>query len=258
MYHIYPACAVSARRSTGETMNKLLLLTVACALLISSVGATATVSATQIGHLPIYYFDVTYNGKAVGQAVVNTANAKTPTYALVAHGMTPNTKYTFGYTVSGDMRTLGTANTTTTGALVMYGTFPAADVKDVQSAQFWVTETPLGSAYQINGFVLENLGGFVAKVACYYSTDGGVTWHESGHTGGIALHGYEHVYLSDLGVPDGALVKIHVIVVAGNDRTGSEVFQYKAYTPGAAYYNIYGTTLTSKLLYLGILTWVPA
>jgi hypothetical protein len=241
-------------------MNKLLLLTVACALLISTVGATATVSATQIGHSPFYYFGVTNNGKAVGQVVVNTANAKTPTYALVAYGLTPNTKYTFGYTASGDMHTLGSASTTTTGTLINYGTFLAADVKDVQSAQFWVTESPPGgSAYtQINGFVLENLGGFVAKVACYYSTDGGVTWQESGHTSGIAIHGLRHVYLSDLGVPNGALVKIHVIVVAGKDRTGSEVFQYKADSSGAAYYNIYGATLTSKLIYLGILTWVPA
>lgn len=227
--------------------------------MIATVGATTTVSATQLGHTPTYYFGVTYNGKVVGQVVVNTANAKAPTYALVAYGLTPNTKYTFGYTVSGDMRTLGTASTTTKGTLVMYGTFPVADVKDLQSAQFWVTETPLGSGYtQINGFVFENLGGFVAKVACDYSTDGGVTWHESGHTSGIAIDGYRHVYLSDLGVPNGALVKIHVIVVAGKDRTGSEVFQYKADSSGAAYYNIYGATLTSKLIYLGILTWVPA
>ncbi len=241
-------------------MNKLLLLTVACALIISSVGATATVSATQIGHSPIYSFDVTYNGPVVGQAFVNTAKAQAATYVLVANGLIPNTKYTFGYTVSGDTHTLGTANTTKAGALVMYGTFPAADVKDLQSAQFWVTETPPGgSAYtQINGFVLENLGWFVAKVACDYSTDGGVTWHESGHTSGIAIDGLMHVYLSDLGVPNGALVKIHVIVIAGKDRTGSEVFQYKADSSGAAYYNIYGATLTSKLIYLGILTWVPA
>ena len=82
-------------------MNKLLLLTVACALLISSVGVTATASATQIGHSPFYYFDVTNNGKAVGQAVVNSANAKTPTYVLVAHGLTPNTNTRSGTTPRG-------------------------------------------------------------------------------------------------------------------------------------------------------------
>jgi len=60
-------------------VNRLILLTVACGLLISTVGATATVSATQLGRSSFYYFDVTHNGKTVGKVVVNTANAKTPT-----------------------------------------------------------------------------------------------------------------------------------------------------------------------------------
>jgi hypothetical protein len=240
-------------------MNKLLLLTVACALIISSVGATATVSATQIGHSPIYSFDVTYNGTVVGQAFVNTANAKTPTYVLVAHGLTPNTKYTFGYTVSGDMHTLGSANTTTTGALIMYGTFPAADVKDLQSAQFWVTETPPGSSYeQIYGMELANEGLFIAKLAFSYSTDGGVTWHESGHTSGITMGNYASVMpLSALGVPEGALVVIHVIVIGGKDQKGSQVFYYSnGYLINGdrlvADYKITGTTLNSDLVYHGL------
>jgi hypothetical protein len=250
--YTYQACALSARHGAeGETVNKLLLLTVACALLISSVGATATVSATQIGHSPIYYFDVMNNGTVVGQVIVNTANAKTPTYVLVANGLTSNTKYTFGYTASGDMRTLGTAKTTTTGALVMHGTFPAADVKDLQSAQFWVTETPPGGSYlPIMDFSLHNSGWFVAKIACDYSTDGGVTWYESGHTSGIIKGESGTAQLSDLGVPYGAVVKIHVIVVGGKDRIGSEVFQYhSAYA--SANYRIYGTTLKPTLEYLG-------
>jgi hypothetical protein len=244
-------------------VNKLLLLTVACALLISTVGATATVSATQIGHSPIYYFDVTNNGKAVGQVVVNTANAKRPTYVLVAHGLTPNTKYTFGYTVSGDMHTLGSAKTTTTGALIKYGTFPAADVKDVQSAQFWVTETPPGAYYApLRSIDFGNYGWFLAKLACDYSTDGGVTWHESGHTKGIAIWGWGGAKLGDLGVPFGALVKIHVIVVGGKDNVGSEVFQYYYTSAPESYhwaeYSISGTTLNNKLEYMGYYQGGPA
>ena len=34
--------------------------------------------------------------------------------------------------------------------------------------------------------------------------------------------------LDALGVPDGAWAKIHVIVVGGNDKTGSTVFEYTA------------------------------
>jgi len=244
-------------------MNKLLLLIVACALIISSVGATATVSATQLGHSPFYYFDVTHNGKAVGHVVVNTANANTPTYTLVAYGLTPDTRYTFGYNASGDVHTLASAYSTTTGALVMSGTFPTADVKDLQSAQFWVTETPPCSSnyLQVYGFILENNGWFVAKVACEYSTDGGVTWRESGHTGGIVMGEFYPVSLPPFAVPNGALVKIHVIVVGGvggaKAKTGSEVFQYNASNspPSYAYYSIMGTTLKNSLLYQGILIW---
>jgi hypothetical protein len=235
----------------GETVNKLLLLTVAYTLLISSVGATATVSATQIGHSPFYYFDVTNNGKVVGQVVVNTANAKTPTYALVAYGLTPNTKYTFGYNASGVVHTLGSAKTTTTGALIKYGTFPVADVKDLQSAQFWVTETPPGHDYwqtPLYGFYLVNHGGFVAKLACYYSTDYGATWHESGHTSGITITHVGIASLGELGVPYGAWVKIHAIVVGGKDRTGSEVYQYANNYQYADYW-ISGTTLNPTLAY---------
>ena len=244
-------------------MNKLLLLTVACALLISTVGATATVSATQIGHLSIYYFNLKDNaGKAVGQVFVNTANAKTPTYALVAHGLTPNTKYTFGYTASGVVNPLGSASTTKAGALVMYATFPAAEVKDLQTAQFWVTETPPGSGgyTQISGLGIANGGWFVAKMSCYYSTDSGVTWKETIRSNGMAMGDDAWWELGSFGVPAGALVKIHVTVVGGiggaAGKTGTEVFQYIPWRSEVidyyAMYTITGTTFKNTLLYDGL------
>jgi len=247
-------------------MNKLSLLTVTCVVLISTVGATATVSATQLGHSPFYYFDVTYNGKAVGQVFVNTANAKVPTYALVAYGLTPDTRYTFGYNASGDVHVLATANTTTAGALVVSGTFPTADVKDLQSAQFWVTETPPGdttyyiTGMALTGFQLEQDGWFVAKLGCEYSTDNGVTWHEGSYTSGIVLWSYRTVHLSDLGVPYGALVKIHVKVegaVGGAAaKTGSQVFRFENAYPNRnwAYYSTTGTAVKNSLNFLEIYT----
>jgi hypothetical protein len=226
-----------------------ILLIIATAV-AGAATATQDKNPSQAGHSPIYYFDVTYNGNLAGQVVINTANAKTPTYILVAQGLTPNTQYTFGYTASGVVNTLDSKDTTKAGALVMDGTFPAADVTDLESAQFWVIETPPGAGYtRINGFVLGNYyGWFVTKIACYYSTDGGVTWNESSHTGGIAQGHSAAVYLRDLGVPDGALVRIHAIVVGGKDRTGSEAFQCSWYACGLEYseqyaeYNISGTT----------------
>ncbi len=80
-------------------MNKLLslLFTVACALLVSTIAPIATVSGAQKGHSPIDSFDVIHDGEVVGEVRVNTAKAKTLTYVLVADGLTPKTKYTFGY-----------------------------------------------------------------------------------------------------------------------------------------------------------------
>jgi hypothetical protein len=98
-------------------------------------------------------------------------------------------------------------------------------------------------------FELHNNGWFLAKIACYYSTDQGVTWHESGHTGAIVMDDYDRVALNTLGVPNGAWVKMHVIVVGGKDRTSGTVFefrQYSNYYPTWTYY-IDGTTFNPHL-----------
>jgi hypothetical protein len=104
----------------------------------------------------------------------------------------------------------------------------------------------------IGGFSLTNNGWFIAQIACYYSTDDGVTWHESDHSSNITIGNWEEVYLEDLGVPDYAWVKIHVIVVAGKDRTHDQVYQYVSWMGncGKAYF-IKGTTWNPKLSFDG-------
>ncbi len=114
---------------------------------------------------------------------------------------------------------------------------------------------PVKSIYplaDVTYFELHNNGWFVAKLACYYSTDGGATWTESSHTGSIGMTSYVFVPLYTLGVPDGALVKIHVIVVGGNDKTGSTVFEYfrgNSNMPNRPIWTYYitGTTLNPDL-----------
>jgi hypothetical protein len=206
------------------------------------------------GRSPIYHLDVVYKGKPVGQVVVNTANPQLPSYVLVARGLKPTTKYTFGYTASGEVYTLGSIETPRAGALVFEGTFPLDDVADLESAQFWMREPIATSDGRImNGFILDNWGVFVAKLACYYSTDGGVTWKESGHTDGIALWDSGLLELKDFGVPEDALVRIHAIVVGGKDRTGSEVYQCTYWSHGEYWghsypvYEISGTTWNPTL-----------
>ncbi len=132
------------------------------------------------------------------------------------------------------------------------------DFKKATSGTVTVGVSAPGGGYYspLYGFWLQNLNGwFVAKLACYYSTDNGATWTESAHTKGIAMGAVVAAKLGDLNVPEGALVKIHVIVVGGKDRTGSEVFQYY-YTYAreshhAAEYYISGTTFNPKLEYIG-------
>jgi len=75
-------------------------------------------------------------------------------------------------------------------------------------------------------------------------------WLESEHVDGIAIGGSVWTDLGTLGVPTGALVKIHVEVVAGKDRTGSGLFQYECWESLYAEYTIQGTTWNPKQEYV--------
>jgi len=115
-----------------------------------------------------------------------------------------------------------------------------------------------GGTYELlNGFHLFNEGIFIAKLAVYYSTDGGLTWTESGHTDGISRYEYAYFSLRDHGIPEGALVREHAIVVGGKDRTGSEIFQCAYYACGLEFsqkyagYYISGKTWNPTLSYKG-------
>jgi len=244
-------------------MNKLLslLFTVACALLVSTIAPIATVSGAQNGHSPIDSFDVVHDGEVVGEVRVNTAKAKTLTYVLVADGLTPKTKYTFGYfTLPGeDPHLLGSKDTTKSGVLQMHGKLRPEDLQDLESAQFWVTETGPGDDYHewIYGIRLYQDGWFIAQLGVRYSTDGGVTWKEYVLESNLLRGDRITMPLESLGVPENALVKIHVKVIAGKDRTGSEVFEsdYSYFTIWDyryAEYGIAGTTGNPTLTYYGI------
>lgn len=125
--------------------------------------------------------------------------------------------------------------------------------KKVTSPTIPVTVHPvarMGPYAFVSFFELRNRGWFVANLACYYSTDHGVTWKESDHTGPIAMGQYWQAELTHYGVPDGAWVRIHVIVVGGKDRTGSTVFEhwYDPFHDGPVWsYSIDGTTLNPEL-----------
>jgi hypothetical protein len=244
-------------------MKKLLLsfLIVASALLISVGGATAAAPPTQRGHSPNYIFDVTYEDTVVGEVRLNMAHEE-PTFALVADGLTPKENYTFGYSTDSPVSVtlLGSADTSKSGSLRLRGTVPAEDVTDLNGAQFWVMATPPASSYyeDIVGLRLFNWGWVIAQIQAYYSTDEGVTWQKSGTTDNILRRENDYVDLGDLGVPEGALVKIHVIVIGAKDKTGSEVFRFTRWisywgeNETYAAYEIYGTAFKPGLQYWGL------
>ena len=161
-------------------MNKLLLrlLTVACALLVSTVGPSATVSAEQKGHSPIYSFDVMHDGEVAGEVKVNTAK-KTLSYVLRADGLKPETNYMFWYqgATAEDLYLLGYEGTTKSGRLSMHGTFPDVSLDDLQAAQFLLmTEPGLGSIEPGHKFIAAG-GSHSLAVTC----DGGVyAWGSNG------------------------------------------------------------------------------
>lgn len=138
-------------------------------------------------------------------------------------------------------------NTTPSGNLHISGTWEGEAV---------VTEVVADISYPpIYAFSLYNSGGFVAQLACYYSTDSGATWKESEHINGITVGMDVLGPLYALGVPEHASVKIHVEVVAGKDRTGTQVFKFDsdAYwdIEYIASYEIHGTTWNPALEYYG-------
>jgi hypothetical protein len=103
------------------------------------------------------------------------------------------------------------------------------------------------------GFYFENDGWFVAKVAAKYRNTAVDPWNESAHTDGITINHGQDVVLDELGVPDNSYVRIHVIVEAGADQTGDEIF-WSAPDPNGycyAYYWIEGATWNPELSYYG-------
>lgn len=238
----------------GENLEKdslsIVALAVLALLLMSAVGAGAAAAKqdenpSQAGTSSVYFYDVAAgdtHGK--GKLMVDVDKH---TFVFNGQGFEPSAQIALRAraATSADHVIFATGKATPSGNLHISGTWEAGAA---------AVEVVAGTYYApIYGFSLYNLGAFVAQLACYYSTDGGVTWHESESIKGITFGVSKYSPLGDLGVPNGALVKIHAIVVGGKDRTGSEVFQYAysvdPYRQYYAYYHIYDVTWNPTLIY---------
>ena len=201
-------------------MKRNTLIAVAlCLMMIATVGAGAASAKQenprQAGKSSIYFYDVeATDWHGFGQLVINMDKQ---TFVFIGKDFVPSSQIELRARAEGstDDVVFASGKVTPSGNLHIAGTWEEDDPPGVV----------IGGYQQIYGFLLDNNGWFVAKLACYYSTDGGVTWTESGHTDGITLGMGDEADLIDLGVPDGAFVKIHAIVVGGKDRTADSVFQ---------------------------------
>jgi hypothetical protein len=233
-------------------MKRILVIAVLAVLLTSTAGATVAMAAPA-GNAHVRQFDVK-TGPVSGKLTIDPT---AQTFVFNGVGGTPGQMYYLSISLNGDETIqLDATAAAADGSIHMKGqcTVTMKQLDDAQTVTGMVAPRVRGDYMHLFGFALYNYGAFFAKLACYYSTDGGVTWHESGHTSAIwsETEGIENFYM--LGVPYGALVKIHAIVVAGKDRTGPQVYQY-IWTPGNLetyryeVYSIYGTTLNPTLVW---------
>jgi hypothetical protein len=231
-------------------MKRVLVVTVLALLLMSTVGVGAVAAKqyenpSHAGKSSIYFYDVAASdthGKGKLEVDVDKH-----TFVFNGQDFEPSAQIALRARAadSTDYVIFATGKATPSGNLHIAGTWETGAA---------VAEVVAGTWYPpLYGFCITNYGGFVAQLACYYSTDGGVTWHESDHINGISLFETVDATLGELGVPENALVKIHIEVVGGKDRTGSEVFQhlftYCWEGQHWASYTIKGTTWNPKLVY---------
>ena len=224
-----------------------LIAVVLCLIMITTAGA-GTASAKkenprQADESSIYFYDVEAtdtHGK--GKLVIDV---KHHTFVFIGQDFEPSGQIALR-TGDADSDIFATGKATPSGNLHISGTW---------EEEVAAEEVVAGTYYApIWGFILWNEGWFFTRIACDYSTDGGVTWQESGHTVWLITAGDYTADLDDLGVPMYALVKIHVIVDGGKDKIGSQVFQYSSnygYRDYAEYW-IEGTTFKHTLIYFGV------
>ncbi|OLL31663.1 hypothetical protein BTH42_11195 [Burkholderia sp. SRS-W-2-2016] len=103
----------------------------------------------------------------------------------------------------------------------------------------------------IGKFILDNGGAFVARGAVAYIEQNG-TRHLSATTGDILLGQHAMVDPAQLGVPDGSLILMYVVVVAGTDNEATQSFTFQKESRVVAHYRINGTTKINTLSLISV------
>ncbi len=236
-------------------MKRIQLIAAAlCLIMLTTVGAGVVVAKQtenprQAGSSHLYFYDVTATGThGKGKLQINVDKH---TFEFNGQGFEPSAQIALKAKAedSSEYAIFATGKATPSGNLHIAGTWEAAAAPAEVVGVFYGETT--------YGVRIDNFGDFFARVMCLYSTDGGVTWHESkladvGPTGDTLK-----ISCSDLGVPDHALVKVYVQVVGGvggaKGKLGSEVFESdnSVYPQYYASYHIYGTQFKNTLVWWG-------
>jgi hypothetical protein len=223
-----------------------LIAVVLCLMMITTAGAGRNSAKQdnprQAGKSSVYFYDVdATDTHGSGQLVIDVDKH---TFVFIGKDFMPYLQILLGAKEAGgtDYAVFASGQVTPSGNVHIAGTWESeAAPEDV-----------VCNWQMIGMFNLNNNGWFVAQIACYYSEDDGVTWKESKHTSDITIGHSQEVWLNDLGVPNRAWVKIHVIVVAGKDRTHDQVFQFVSGMGCVADYFINGATWNPKLSFDGV------
>ena len=110
------------------------------------------------------------------------------------------------------------------------------------------------SITKIGKMSLKNQGGFVTRISFSYFDDDGEKKFSS-RTGDITLGFSQTADPGDLGVPDGTIISMYALVVAGQDNEGRKSFLYEKGNPTTAHYVISGTTLNNTLALVEMNEW---
>lgn len=221
-------------------MKKLFLFVLCLFFVAGSAQAKQDGQLWQAGESSIYFYDVE-PGDTHGRGKL-MIDLEKYTFVFNGQGFVPSEQITLRARAADSTEYVEFAKgkATPSGNLHIAGTWEAADAP---------ADVLLDYPY-ILGFWLKNNGWFAVQVAFKYSTDGGTTWTVSEHSDSITLGNDYKVAYNWLGVPDNALVKLKAEVVAGDDKTASEVFRV-INSACWGYYTISGTTQNVKLSYTG-------
>jgi len=233
-------------------MKKLFLMVLCFFLVASSAQAGAggdsamedNSNLRHAGKSSMYFYNVeATDNHGYGKLAIDTDKH---TFSFIGKDFKPSQYVHLQFNTEGDFAVFASGKSTPSGNLHITGTWESDALPT----------GAVGAVYCVypcvNGFQLTNYGAFMAKLAVYWTTDFTYTeyptnWHETAATDSFGVNHGRHVNLDELGVPLGAWVRIHAIVVGGKDRTGDEIFTYaygQCYLPGYCYpdYTILHTT----------------